>query len=93
MPKAEYENDKFIVINKKVFKELDILCDTKGSVANQLFNISPSVSFFRELRLFKLFYEACATKKLDQTYYVCNQDEPYAQKVIDTILQGESEKI
>jgi len=25
-------------------------------------------------------------------YYVCNQDEPYAQKVIDTILSGEDEK-
>ena len=25
-------------------------------------------------------------------YYVCNQDEPYAQKVIDIILEGENEK-
>lgn len=26
-------------------------------------------------------------------YYVCNQDEPYAQKVIDIILRGEDEKL
>ena len=26
-------------------------------------------------------------------YYVCNQDEPYAQKVIDIILAGEDEKL
>jgi hypothetical protein len=25
-------------------------------------------------------------------YYVCNQDEPYAQKVIDIILEGEGKK-
>lgn len=25
-------------------------------------------------------------------YYVCNQDEPYAQEVIDTILGGEDKK-
>jgi hypothetical protein len=25
-------------------------------------------------------------------YYVCNQDEPYAQKVIDIILEGETQK-
>ena len=25
-------------------------------------------------------------------YYVCNQDEPYAQKVIDIILTGEDKK-
>jgi len=25
-------------------------------------------------------------------YYVCNVDEPYAQKVIDVILAGEAEK-
>jgi len=32
--------------------------------------------------------------KLSNTnsYWVCNQDEPYAQKVIDIILQGEFEK-
>ena len=26
----------------------------------------------------------------DNKYYVCNQDEPYAQNVIDLILQGEN---
>ena len=25
-------------------------------------------------------------------YYVCNQDEPYAKKVIDIIIAGENEK-
>lgn len=29
----------------------------------------------------------------DNNYYVCNQDEPYAQKVIDIILKGEDEKL
>jgi hypothetical protein len=26
-------------------------------------------------------------------YYVCNQDEPYASKVIDIIIKGENNKI
>lgn len=25
-------------------------------------------------------------------YYVCNQDEPYADNIINTILEGESKK-
>lgn len=28
----------------------------------------------------------------DNKYYVCNQDEPYAKKVIDAILEGETAK-
>jgi hypothetical protein len=28
----------------------------------------------------------------DNKYYVCNQDEPYAKKIIDIILEGEKEK-
>lgn len=28
----------------------------------------------------------------DHKYYVCNQDEPYAEKVIEIILKGEEEK-
>ena len=29
----------------------------------------------------------------DNKYYVCNQDEPYAEKVLETILSGEKEKL
>ncbi len=28
----------------------------------------------------------------DNKYYICNEDEPYAKKVIDTILNGENNK-
>ena len=28
----------------------------------------------------------------DNKYYVCNQDEPYAQDVLDVISRGEDEK-
>jgi len=31
-------------------------------------------------------------KMPDNKYYVCNQDEPYAQEVINIILKGEKEK-
>lgn len=29
---------------------------------------------------------------LKNKYYVCNQDEPYAHKIIETILEGEALK-
>ena len=29
----------------------------------------------------------------DRKYYVCNQDEPYADKVINIILEGEKDKL
>jgi hypothetical protein len=31
-------------------------------------------------------------KKINNEYYVCNEDEPYASKVMVTILEGEMEK-
>lgn len=31
-------------------------------------------------------------KQGDNEYYICNKDEPYAQKVLDVILQGEDQK-
>jgi hypothetical protein len=37
-------------------------------------------------------YEGHTGKKLDQKYIVCNQDEPYADKVAELILGGENEK-
>ena len=30
-------------------------------------------------------------KKTDNSYYVCNTDEPYANKVLKVILEGEHE--
>jgi len=39
-------------------------------------------NFLRELEKIQPFLP-------NNEYYVCNQDEPYAQKVIDIILEGE----
>ena len=39
------------------------------------------------------FYNALHDLDLpNNKYYVCNQDEPYAKKVIDIILKGETKK-
>ncbi|MGA2433964.1 MAG: hypothetical protein ABSG25_01625 [Bryobacteraceae bacterium] len=35
---------------------------------------------------------SCCLDNPGNKYYVCNQDEPYAQKVIDIILKGENKK-
>ena len=31
-------------------------------------------------------------KKTDNSYYICNTDEPYADKVLEVILKAESEE-
>lgn len=79
---AEYE-EKFIVINRKHLKELAAY-DVFSS--NTVFDLNNAVKRFLQC------YEGRMKKKIDQKYYVCNQDEPYAQKVIDTIIEGETSK-
>jgi transcription initiation factor IIE alpha subunit len=86
----QLDNDKFIVINKKRFEEL-----------NKAAEISPNGYFRNHWAVLKLkiavdefteAYERHTGKKLDQKYIVCNQDEPYADKVAALILEGENEK-
>lgn len=67
----KYE-EKFIVINKKRLSEVSE--KTALMLIDAINNFSES-------------YETETGKKLDQKYFVCNQDEPYAQKVIDIILK------
>lgn len=83
--KTKYE-EKFIVINRKYLKTPSV------SKINKMVNggektvaIQMSVlmqNFLRELEKIQPFLP-------NNEYYVCNQDEPYAQKVIDIILEGE----
>ena len=92
----EYEDNKFIVINRKhlaeaerEYRKTDIakLHSKKMEVPHRFIqNLFNTLSFFSE------FYNNQTGKVLNQSYYVCNQDEPYAQKVIDVILEGEREK-
>jgi hypothetical protein len=74
---AKYEN-KFIVINKKRFDEVE----DKYFAIELLFAISA----------FKEDYEQKTGKKMDQEYIVCNQDEPYVGNVLKEILEGEERK-
>jgi len=68
--------EKFIVINKKHLEELEKSVIWK-----------PLVSSLKEA-----LDDLCLGLPLQNKYYVCNQDEPYAQKVIDIILEGEDAK-
>ncbi len=71
----EFQPDKFIVINTKRFEEL------RGN-SNGL-----TIKIFKEaLRDFNESYRHHMRKPMDQKYYVCNQDEPYAEQVLDLIL-------
>ena len=44
------------------------------------------------LKWFKAILEEVARYLPVNKYYVCNQDEPYAEEVINIILRGEDEK-
>ena len=77
--------EKFIVLNKKRLDELNEYAST--------FSSHPAVKkLCRALDDFKEAYEADTEKSMGQQYYVCNQDEPYADEVIRIILAGEEEK-
>ena len=81
---AEYE-EKFIVINRKRFDELNEYAET--------WREHPAVENLKKaLEDFTEAYEGDYGKSLDQKYYVVNQDEPYAENVIKIILDNESKK-
>lgn len=70
-------NNMFIVINKKR------LCEVLPSTAKILDDA---------FEKFERCYKLETGKELDQKYIVCNQDEPYAEKVWNAILEGEDAK-
>jgi hypothetical protein len=90
MTKPRFEPDKFIVINRKhidVYEKNDIeeVPDENGRnpIVNRLFD---------SLHAFVFGYNKALGRKIGNKYYVCNQDEPYADKVLEIILQGEQDK-
>jgi len=76
---AEYE-EKFLVIN---WKYLSIDLEKHNDE-----QIEALLDFTNALK--KLYDLNLIPKK--NKYYVCNQDEPYVQQVIDVILAGEDAK-
>jgi hypothetical protein len=75
----DIKTPKFIVLNEKFLKRLEV---------------SEVYEFRAALQTLKAaVYANLEIDLSEKKYYICNQDEPYAQKVIDTILEGESKKI
>ena len=92
MNRKEFK-EKFLVINWKRMEEIN-----DGFYKSKYFpppEDSPPVKrLTKALKEFSEDYEDYTGNKLNQKYYVCNQDEPYAQDVIDIILtDGESIKL
>jgi hypothetical protein len=77
MTKVEFDPDKYVVIPRKYLKLLALTHRV------HLIGVLERVQKMRG-RL---------TKEPDPAYYVCKQDEPYADKVLEIILQGEKEKL
>lgn len=76
---------KFIVINEKHLEELRNAMEE----GEECFAVEQFEEAIDELRA---TYEVVIGRPLDQQYIVCNQDEPYAHKVLETILDGEDIK-
>lgn len=69
--------EKFIVINRKDLKHIS----EEGKA-----NLD---AIFKGIQVGRINDD----KKALNNYYVCNQDEPYAKKVIEIILEGEDMKV
>lgn len=85
MSKAKYE-EKFIVINKKYINDLNLKAP-QGLIHKTVRQFDMALT---DLMLH--IHKHTGVLLPDKKYYVCNQDESYAQEVIDTILEGESKK-
>lgn len=79
MKKVKYE-DKFFVLNTKKIIDLPLSDEFNEFVTK----ISEVVELYESL-----IGESMENKK----YYVCNQDEPYANKVWEIIEKGEDSKL
>lgn len=93
--------EKFLVINLKRFEELNkakslLNCGCKEAICPHLplltLTCEEVEDVYVALRKFWDIYEKVVGNNPRNKYYVCNQDELYAQKVIDIILAGESAK-
>ena len=78
----EKVENKFFVINRKRFKEIKDADDgTFGLlIPNAIDRVNESTRDFAKL------YEYVTGKSMDQMYWVCNQDEPYAEDIKKIIL-------
>lgn len=88
MSKIEFEPDKFIVINRKRFDRFHGVNGRTGRDWQHpyLWKLCNAIENFAKL------YKKETGKKMNQKYYVCNQDEPYADEVLKVILEGEKKK-
>ena len=97
---ANYQ-EKFLVLHFKRFGELndhtrrttcncrEAYCIPEPTIPH---NCREVKNFFKALNVFREAYKKRVGKKTEQKYYVCNQDEPYANKIINIILEGEKLK-
>ena len=75
---ARFEDDKFIVLPTKYVEQMP------STLKTQLAYVCDRVRTLRS--------DAKGEYTPVPKYYVCNQDEPYAQDVLNTILLGEERK-
>ena len=73
---VEFEDNKYIVIKTQDFKNLSMT--NRGALIGVLDKIQRD--------------RLALGKDPEPKYYVCNQDEPYAIDVLNTILKGEERK-
>jgi hypothetical protein len=83
----DFIEDKFIVINKERFEELNIALST-ASIKKPPFDCGIVHDFKTAVESFVSAFECITGKELNHKYLVCNKDEPYAPFVKALILDG-----
>lgn len=87
---SKLEQDKFLVMNRKRFDEIIQAAEDTPHEGAINYKLKYARTAIRQLEdafwYFNESYNDLVGKGLNQKYYVCNQDEPYAQEVINLIL-------
>ena len=88
---VKYE-EKFIVINKKHIEEYGLKLAEQPGMSKFYKDNPVSGNLINALIIFQVEYERITGKRLNQKYYVVNQDEPYSDNIIKIILDNENQK-
>lgn len=80
--------NKFIVINKKRFREMLEEAEKAGGIA-PIYAMEKMQDLEDSLALFQDAYERIVGKKMNQKYISINEDEEYAQEVVDIIFKDD----
>lgn len=88
---SEIKEDMFFVLNYKRFREIELL---NNNPEMDMLKAHPAIkNLIGAFELFRDEYQRLTGKVMNQEYVAVNKDEPYIDKIMKVILQGEDNKL